>query len=439
MSNSLEAAKEIAVDSQQDQDRRVASLTPLLHDSMVPWNVLEDRYGSLLRLVDALLGVVPNCDRYLEIWPPAFQTYNLLVPNLLNLPVPILGLGGPPAGVVGLAMYVSSRMAGCPYCSAHSCSFALRRGASPEKVAAALVPDRTSFTRGELAAIAVARSLARVPCELTAAERAELVDVYGARNAEWIALGAVMMGFLNKFMDGVGVELEQSVVSEVSSTMGTDWSPGKAGALLDPAASERPVPAVDGLRTKLRLLPLLPAAIRFDRGWQRGTPSRRPDVAAFLSERTGHDFPVLERVHSGRVRRSIASILQQNLDPSTSVVGVERKVLIGAIFAEIVHDERLAHDLRALARHAGIDNDKLRDAIAYAGGDDPAAPGSSGSESASFTLGRAASFSPARIDASTVEACRESGLSPAAVVEIICWLSVLQMLHRLTCYVTAGD
>ena len=44
-----------------------ASLTPLLHDSMVEWDVLHQRYHGLLRLVDTLIGVVPNCDRYLEI------------------------------------------------------------------------------------------------------------------------------------------------------------------------------------------------------------------------------------------------------------------------------------------------------------------------------------------------------------------------------------
>lgn len=427
------------MDRLQDQDGPAASLAPLLHESRVGWDVLEDRYGALLRLVDTVLGVVPNCDRYLEIWPPAFRTYNIMVPNLLNLPVPVLGLGGPPPGVVGLAMYVASRIAGCPYCSAHSCSFAMRRGAGPDQVAAALVPDRTSFSRGELAAIAVARSLARIPCELTAGERAELVDAYGERNAEWVMLGAVMMGFLNKFMDSIGVELEQSVVSEVSSTMGPDWSPGKAGTLLDPAAPERPVPAVDGLRTKIRLLPLLPAAIRFDRRWQRETPGGWPEVAAFLSERTGHDFPVLERLHSRRARRSIASMLHQNLDPASSVVGVERKVLAGAIFAEVVGDERLAGDIGALARHAGADRAKVRDAIGYARGEYTAPPAGSRTESATLALARAASYSPARIDASTVEACRDDNLSPAAVVEIITWLSVLQMLHRLTCYVTAGD
>ena len=50
------------MDRLQDQDRPAASLAPLLHESRVGWDVLEDRYGALLRLVDTVLGVVPNCD-----------------------------------------------------------------------------------------------------------------------------------------------------------------------------------------------------------------------------------------------------------------------------------------------------------------------------------------------------------------------------------------
>ena len=42
-----------------------AALTPLLRNAAVGWDVLDDRYGPLLRLVDTGLGVVPNCDR----WP----------------------------------------------------------------------------------------------------------------------------------------------------------------------------------------------------------------------------------------------------------------------------------------------------------------------------------------------------------------------------------
>ena len=413
-------------------------LTPLLHDSAVGWDVLHARYGVLLRLVDTVLGVVPNCDRYLEIWPPAFRSYNLMVPNLLNLPVPVLGVGGPPPQVVGLAMYVASRPAECPYCSAHSCSFAMRRGAAPEKVAAALLPDRESFTRGELAAIAVARSLARVPSELTTAEKAELVEVYGERGAEWVALGAVMMGFLNKFMDAIGVELEQRVVAEVAQTMGDDWSPGKAGLLLDPVVPRRPAPPVDGLRTRLRLLPLLPGAIRFDRRWQRATPSQWPAVGSYLTERTGHHFPVLASLHSRRVRRSVASMLEANLDPASSVVGMDAKVVMAAVFAEVVADEHLAEDVRALARRTGVEEARLSAARAFARGEDPDPPVDGPAASAAVGLARAASPSPARIDASIVAACRDTGLPAAAVVETITWLSVLQMLHRLTCYVMPG-
>lgn len=416
-----------------DEQSGSVPLTPLLRDAMVSWEVLDERYRPLLKLVETVLGVVPNCDRYLEIWPPAFRTYNIMVPNFLNLPVPVLGVGGPPAGVVGLAMYVASRTAECPYCSAHSCSFAMRRGASSDKVAAALFPDAATFDRGELAAVAVARSLARVPCELTAAERAALVDAFGQRHAEWIALAAVIMGFLNKFMDAIGVELEPAVVSEVAETMGTGWSPGKAGALLDPAARSRPAPPADGLRTRLRLLPLLPAAIRTDRALQRGVPGRWPDAGAFLRRRTGHDFPVLARLHSSRVRRSIASMLTTNLDPASSVVGLETKVLAGAVYAEVVADGRLAEDVRALAAAAGIGDGRLARMAAFAAGDEATLPADQRS-AAALVLARAASYSPARVDRATSAACSEAELGAAAIVEVVTWLSVLQMLHRLTCF-----
>ncbi len=125
-------------------------LVELLEREAVPFETLHVRYGSLLELVRKLLGVVPNCDPYLEIWPPAFRTYNVMVPNLLNLPLMVWGFGAP-RSTLGLAMYVSSRTAGCMYCSAHSCTFALRRGATVEEVVSALdgaVPDRCRPGRG---------------------------------------------------------------------------------------------------------------------------------------------------------------------------------------------------------------------------------------------------------------------------------------------------
>ncbi len=424
-------------DEDMDRVRRTTTLASLLHEEMVDWQVLDERYHSLLRLVEALLGVVPNCDRYLEIWPPAFRTYNVMVPNLLNLPVPVFGVGGPPPAVIGLAMYVASRTAACPYCSAHSCSFAMRRGATAEMVAAALLPDRGPFTRGELAAIAVARSMARVPCELTAAEKAELIEVFGERDAEWIVLAVVMMGFLNKFMDAIGVELEQAVVDEASEAMGSDWSPGKAGVDLDLDVRPQSAPPPDRLRTKLRLLPLLPAAIRYDGRAQRGTPRRAPKVGGYLAVCVGHDFPALANLRSNRARRSIATMLRENLDPTSSVIGIDVKVLIGAIFATVVGDDTLAADIGALARHAGVDGDRLEAAVAFARGECAALPGVDRAGEAALVLALAASPSPALVDESTVESCERGGLSPTAIVEVVTWLAVLQLLHRMTCYTAA--
>ena len=405
------------------------SLEPLLHASMVGWEDLNGSYHSLLELVRALLGVVPNCDRYLEIWPPAFRSYNVMVPNLLNLPVPLLGFGGPPPSVVGLAMYVASRTAASPYCSAHSCSFALRRGADPEKVATALLPERSSFESGELAAIAVARSLAAVPGQLRATDKAAMIDAYGEKRAEWIALSVVMMGFLNKFMDTVGVDVEQPVVSEVFDTLGDGWTPGKAGARLDPDAPLLPPPPIDSLRSRLRILPLIPAAIRYDRRAQQGTPLRGSAVTRHLTVTTGHDFPVLAALRSSRARRAIATMLKDNLDPATSLIGIRTKVLVGAVYAAVVADPLLMADVEVLAERAGLPAETLAAAAAFGRLEAPAPEAAT-----ALQLAREASSSPAAIGTATVSACAQD-LSPEAIIEVVTWLSVLQLLHRLHNYV----
>lgn len=408
------------------------TLASLLARDRVSWDILHDRYGPLLELVRIMIGVVPNCDRYLEIWEPAFRTYNILMPNFFNVPFSSFGLRSAPADIVGMGMYVASRTAECPYCSAHTCSFALRRGASPEKLAQALVGGET-FTPGELATIAVARSLARVPSEVTVSERAALTRCFGPEKAEWIVLGIVMTGFLNKFMDTIGVELEDPTVAEVSTTMGTGWSPGRAGGDLNPTAPALP-PRADTLRTKLAMLPLLPAAVRLDTTWQRGVPGTWPKAGAFLRDLTGHDFPVLSRLRHGRAIKSVASILRENLDPKTTVVGLETKVLVGVIFAEIVADQALAADVRALAPKNGVTEPRLNEARRFAVDPNAEPPGGDSKRRAALLLARAASPSPAEIDTGIVSACRDAEVSAPAIVEVVTWLAVLQMLHRLTSY-----
>lgn len=411
------------------------SLAELLLPHVVPMAVLHRRYGALMELVRTLIGVVPNCDRYLEIWPPAFRTYNLVVPNLMNLPAAVFGIGGAPKALVGLSMLMASRAADCPYCTAHTCSFALRRGTTPETLAAALRGPGALSPR-EAAVVAVASALGRVPCELTGSERAALEAHFPPAQAEWIAMGAVAMGFLNKFMDATGVELEATTVAEVSTTLGAEWSPGRAGWGLA-ASATTPPPGADTLASKARILRYLPTALLLDVRWQRAVPKRWPEVSGYLKHQTGHHFPVLGRLINARCVRAIAAVLSLNLDPTLGVLSLEVKILAGAIFAEIVADAALAEDMAALARHHNIPASRLAWARHFAQDADGAADNSRNAEIAILHLARAAAPSPARITAEVVARCREAELAPQAIVELVCWLSVLQMFHRMTAYCLA--
>lgn len=411
-------------------------LAALLKDDVVPMSTLHERYGPLLELVRVLIGVVPQCDTYLEIWPPAFRTYNILVPNFLNLPFSIFGLGSAPKDIVGLGMYVSSRAAECPYCSAHTCSYALRRGASPEKVAEALVGG-TQFSQQELATISVARSLARIPCELTAAERQALEDSFKPADAEWVVLGIVMMGFLNKFMDAISVELESSTAAETTSIMGESWSPGVAGRDLQPDAAISKPPESDSLLTKLSVIRHAPTALKLDKQWQKGVPDTWPAVGDYLHSITGHNFPVLSRMQTKRGIRAVASALRENLNPDTTVLGLQTKVLAGVIFATVINDTPLAEELKIVGLSTGLNQQQLDNAVLFAANTDAQSPASDDIGKVALLLARAASPSPAEITADIVDQCRNSELSSAAIVELITWLSVMQMLHRLTSYFAA--
>jgi hypothetical protein len=381
-------------------------LVELLEKEAVPFETLHTRYGSLLELVRRIIGVVPNCDPYLEIWPPAFRTYNVMVPNFLNLPLMVWGLGAP-RSTLGLAMYVSSRTAGCMYCSAHSCTFALRRGATVDEVTSAL-DGEPALTEADRAAVRVARALAVVPAAIDDEDRAELLRHFSETDAEWIVLSVAMMGWLNKTMDALGVPLEASTASEVNGVIApSGWTPGQhmKGAVL----AGNP-PDADSLATRLSLIRYAPRAITLDKAWTKGVPDRWPYVGEYLRRQTGHSFPVLSRLRNRRAIRAIATMIKDNL--SESVVGLDNKLAAGLIYAHTIGNPSLAQELHALGAR------ELPD-------------------SPTQTLSRAISSSPAAVDQSVLESSR--AIPPAGIVELVTFVSVLQMLHRLSSFYPTTD
>ena len=373
-------------------------LIDLLERDAVSLDALQGKYGALLELVRRLLGIVPNCDSYLEIWPPAFRTYNVMVPNLLNLPFMVWRLGAPGAAI-GLAMYVSSRTAGCAYCSAHSCTFALRRGASVDAVASAL-EENSGLSSAERAAVRVARAMSRVPAAVNEEVRAELFRCFSANDAEWIVLAVAMMGWLNKAMDALGVPLEEPTVAEVMSVIApSGWRPGQH--LKNPVTAKDP-PQADSLFARLSLIRHAPRAVAYDRQWTRGVPDKWPLVGEYLRRETGHTFPVLSRIQSRRAVRAIAAMIRENL--SETIVGRSEKLAAGLVYARTVGDDGLCAELHSLGgREAG--------------------------DSPLKSLARAISPSPAEVNLALLESSR--AIPPAGVVELVSFIALLQMLHRL--------
>lgn len=419
------------------------TVAQLLEPHAVPPAILDRDYGATAELVRRMLGTTPHGNRYMAIYPPAFRAQNLLVPNLLNVPFSLFGFGAP-MPLVGLAMYAASKAAQCMYCTAHSCTFALRRGLGPEEVARAIgAPDPERMSPAELATIAVGTGMGTVPATLRPEDVAALHAAVNPARAEWIALGAAMMGFLNKCMDSLGVELEKSVVDDVSGLLAdTGWKTGQHEVKED--FSEVIALRPDSFWGLLRWVPHFPGAVALESRWTRGVPGGWPEAGVFLEGAVGHRFPILGKIGPDRVRKAAATALRDNLAPTA--LGVETRYLLAVLFGRLVGNEMIASiglDLAAdaaVAEHLASTWVDLADPEAVAstaqalesefGLDEPRA--------AALLFGLGASESPARLPPALL-AWQAARLEAGPTVEVIAWLALLQFLHRVDVYYTAVE
>lgn len=90
------------------------------------------------------------------------------------------------------------------------------------------------------------------------------------------------------------------------------------------------------------------------------------------------------------------------------------------MYATTVKDEELANSARILARHAGATSAQL----------DGSRDGIGRQASAALVLTRAAASSPAQITPDLV-AATTAELTPPAIIELMVWISVMQIMHRL--------
>ncbi|MEM1395081.1 MAG: hypothetical protein AAGG00_17675 [Cyanobacteria bacterium P01_H01_bin.150] len=420
-----------------------------LANQLLPWSVdfsrLHQKYSPLLNLVKLLIGVIPNCDPILEIWPVGFRTYNLLVPNLFNLPISLIDRKSNKA-LLGLAMYSASQTAQCAYCTAHSCSFALRRGLSADVFQGNTNPKQK-------AVIALGQALSTIPANVPNNLISELRTHFNDTELEQFALSIGMMGFLNKFMDAVGVELEVDSINDVSHILSsTGWTPGKHRDEDDLLNVSPRIVTTDSLKTYLRVFLQAPVAIRIERQWTKGVSGNSANAQAYLKNIVGHDFPLLINIKPSRVVRALTTVLRDNLDSHTSEIGLNTKVLCGLIFAATVENNYLIQESITLAKlfnpdlsdtnietlkniaNLSVPTDKseskkqLNNIIT--------ALNCSQKSAAAFIFTKAVSNSPADVN-ETILSEISPILSPAELVELNVWISIQQLMHRLERYYSA--
>lgn len=407
------------------------TLFALLQPHIVPMETIRARgYGSLLEIVHILIGVVPTCDMLLEIWPPAFHTYNVIVPNFLNLPALLLGVGTRPSSLITLSMYVSSRAAECPYCTAHTCSFAARRGLAPAKLKAVLGGrlDGKELTSAERASVAVARSLGCMPCELTREEVRALKATVAEGDVEWIVAAATMFGSFNKLMDGLGVPLEPDTVAETMDLMGSNWSAGKASQMLPLDMALTAPPKVDDWRVILKTLwlGLKPGGLAAtDARLVRGMPTTVLDASTFLRNNVGHSFPVLAHLTHSRLICAIATVISLNFDDTQSAgLTGARKVLAAAVAADTMQDRRLLAEMVVVGAKFGVVQKQFDEAVKAQHCADPLT-------TIMLQAAKALAYSPVKVTAELVSDLRQSDMTPPMLVELVSLVACVQMLHRL--------
>lgn len=335
-----------------------------------------------------------------------------------------------------------------------SCTMALRRGLREDAI------KGVDLTEAESAAWDLGKALGTQPCKMEYSIHSRLVEHVGKENAEWTLHGTCMMGWLGRFMDMMGVDMEEILVTEVESLLRpTGWSTGRhAVAAPQDALQEAltgPPRRGDNLGAYCELVVQTPSAFMYDRRSLAGIPSSWPAGGEYLQNLLGYNFPVLGRLHHARARCGYIAAIKDNLVSDECQFAKSQKyalavmfsmicknVQLEEIFLKLYHREQAANlgsgddDLLAVARSIAESSDM---GVVCDGGwventlQALETSSTSPNVAGAFMLAAAGSTSPGRVGPEVVQAVKLK-LAPAEIVEVVSWLGVLTLFNRLMSY-----
>jgi uncharacterized peroxidase-related enzyme len=186
----------------------------------------RDQLGEFAETFDRLeaaSGFVPNSLLTMAHRPRLLATF---------LPFAVEILAGDtslPQGLRNLIAHVASRSAGCQYCMAHTADSSRQAGVTEDKIAAAFEYETSDlFSDAERAALDLAQSAASVPNMASDADFERLRQHYSEEQIVEIMGVISLFGFLNRWNDTIGTDLEDHPTRFAEQTLqSSGWKVGK--------------------------------------------------------------------------------------------------------------------------------------------------------------------------------------------------------------------
>ena len=176
----------------------------------------------MLDMVEASLGFLPNSMLTMAHWPELLDAFG-------GLGATVLQSGELEPELKQLIALVSSRASGCNYCQAHTAHSAHRAGANNEKIAAAFdFEESPLFSDRERAALRFSWHAALQPNAIGPTDFAKIKAFFSEREVVEIVAVVSLFGFLNRWNDTLGTELEDAPIDfAVTALVDVGWARGK--------------------------------------------------------------------------------------------------------------------------------------------------------------------------------------------------------------------
>lgn len=414
-------------------------LRDILREREIPTGELG-QYRAVVSLVRALIGIPTYYDSILSVHPPTFTTYYLLVPNLINAPFVLCGLGVP-THLISLSIFHSARATQAVYASAHCENPALRTLTEVN-----LLMDTSQLSSRARLVVKLATKMSSSSNGLSEELRQSVLNSLSPANVEWAVLSISMNAFLTTFMNAIGFEgnpigLEGSLSQNVSSDR---WKRNVQGRSPEDRPPWRSLVS-ESFMPNLMLLRHAPSTIMHINKVTSQIPKSWPAIGDFLSASVGYSFPILGRLCNRRATRAIAEAIRLNLDGIVSGIDPNMKYLVGMVYAAVNGNQLMLKEFKRMAQVMidFLDKEMLNLIIDYAKEDtlfNVPFPGTLQSSILKKTplsdeqmrvlfVAKASAHFPSRGTVEVVEAAR--GMRAEHTVELVCWVSVLAMLHKL--------